>query len=69
MLTQIVPITAMALLLAVLLVKLAKADTAPKSKGPKSTLARDGGQGGNWYLLPQAERAAVLAKRKGNPAA
>ncbi len=64
MFTQIVPITAMALLLAVLLFKLAKADTARASSAPKSALARDGGQGGNWYLLSRDERDAVLAERK-----
>ena len=58
------PIIFLVLLLAALAYVLFRGPSAPRGDGQKSTLARDGGQGGNWYLLPADQRKAVLDQRK-----
>ncbi len=62
--TQIMPIIFMVLLLAVLAYLLYRGPSEPREGVRKSSLARDGGQGGNWYLLPADQRAAVVEERK-----
>lgn len=60
------PILFMVLLLAALAYLLFRGPKTPRGDGPKSSLARDGGQGGNWYLMPAAQRAALVESRKVN---
>lgn len=60
------PIVFMVLLLAALAYLLFRGPAAPRGDARKSTLARDGGQGGNWYLVPKDERAALIEQRKRN---
>jgi len=60
------PIVFLALLLCALILKLVKGPVVPRSDGAKSTLARDGSEGGIGFLIPKAERAAVAALRAGN---
>ena len=60
------PIVFMVLLVAGLAYLLFRGPSSPRADGAKSALARDGGQGGNWYLLSKSERAALLEQRKGN---
>lgn len=58
------PIIFMLLLLAALAYLLFRGPSSPRGNAQKSTLARDGGQGGNWYLLPKDQRAALIEQRK-----
>jgi len=60
------PIVVLALLLCALVVKLVRGPVVPRGAAAKSTLARDGSQGGIGFLIPRAERAAVAALRTGN---
>ena len=57
------PIVFLALLLCALVVKLARGPVVLRVAAAKSTLARDGSQGGVGFLIPRAERAAVAALR------
>lgn len=59
------PIVFMALLLAVLTVQFLRGSKPSQGTGPKSTLARDGGQGGIGFLIPSEQRAEVAALRAG----
>ncbi len=57
------PIVFMVLLLAALVFQLYRRPAAPRSDGQKSTLAKDGGQGGVGFLIPTTQWAAVAAMR------
>ena len=59
------PIVFMVLLLALLTVQLLRGPRAGQGAGPKSTLARDGGQGGVGFLIPKTQHAEVAALRAG----